>query len=150
MATTTTDRNACSSSIWIDDGTGTLVDVSGNSNSFDYTFTIEIGDWQAFQDSWRQRLACGRDGAFTLNAVYTTTATEAYQILNAWFFSAAYLTPRTLSWYVPTKNVGSNYYTTCVLMPSFTVTLDPTDAGPVIATIELVPDGEISHSIVAT
>ena len=149
MAVSTTDRNACSAAIWIDDAAGTPTDVSGSSNSFDYTFTTEIGDWQAFQEAWKQRLACGRDGSFTLNVVYSTTATEGYQIFNTWFFGA-YTTPRTLGFYVPDKNVGSNFYSAEVLMPSFSATLDPTDAGPVIATIELLPDGEISHSIAAT
>jgi len=149
MAVTTTDKNACSAGIWLDNAAGTPVDISGSSTSFDYTFTQELGDWQAFQNKWRQRLECGKDGAFTLNVVYSTTATEGYQIINTWFFTD---NPgaRTLTWYVPDKNVGSNKYQAEVRLQSMSVTLDPSDAGPIILTAELLPDGEITHSTAAT
>ncbi len=150
MAETTTARNACNASLWLDDSGGTLLDISGSSNSFDPSFTREIGDYQVFQQCWKKRLACGLDGSFTLNVVYSTTAAEAFQLLNAWLFEGCLATFRTLTWFMPDKNVGSNMWSAEVLLADFGWTEDPTDAGPVIATVTLVPNGEVTHSVLGT
>ena len=151
MAKTTTAVNACDVSIWLDDVLGTARDISGSSNSFDVTLEQVIAQFTVFGDHWPSTLCCGRSGSITVNVWYTTAANEAVDILKNWYFGADPVPCelRTLSWYIPDKNVGSDYYTTEVRLASASFSPSRDEAGPIAVTLELLPE-EISHSVAAT
>jgi hypothetical protein len=148
MAQSTTAYNACDVSVWVDDDTGTLTDVSGSSNSIGANFVNELGTWRSFQEKWSARLECAKDGTITLNVVSSTAAGEAWAIFTEWYFVSG--GSRTFSWYEPDKNVGSHYFTGEYKVESMDSTADNTDANAKIVTVILKPDGAISHSTVAT
>jgi len=81
--------------------------------------------------------------------IYTTAADEAFDILKTWFFTTS---PgnRTLSVYVPDKNVGSDRFQGEVKIENLSWTLTGGSADPIIATASLLPDGAITHSVSAT
>jgi len=140
MAQTTTHVNACDASIWLDNAAGTPVDISGSSNSITMNFTREVGELRTFQVKWPVRLGCGKDATFTLRAVYSTASDEAMDVLKNWYF-ANDPGSRSLSVYIPDKNVGSDYYYGEVTIASFNFNADPTEPGPIAVEAELLPDG---------
>jgi len=140
MAQTTTHVNACDASIWLDNASGTPVDVSGSSNSITMNFTREVGELRTFQVKWPVRLGCGKDATFTLRAVYSTATDEAMDILKNWYF-AGDPGSRSLHVYIPDKNVGSDHYYGEVTIASFNFNADPTEPGPIAVEAELLPDG---------
>jgi len=140
MAQTTTHVNACDASIWLDNASGTPVDVSGSSNSITMNFTREVGELRTFQVKWPVRLGCGKDATFTLRAVYSTATDEAMDILQNWYF-AGDPGSRSLHVYIPDKNVGSDHYYGEVTIASFNFNADPTEPGPIAVEAELLPDG---------
>jgi len=140
MAQTTTHVNACDASVWLDNLAGTPVDISGSSNSINMAFTREVGELRTFQVKWPVRLGCGKDATFTLRAVYSTATDEAMDVLKNWYF-ADDPGSRSLSVYIPDKNVGSDYYYGEVTIASFNFNADPTEPGPIAVEAELLPDG---------
>jgi len=140
MTQTTTYINACDASIWLDNSSGTLTDISGSSNNISMEFTQIIGELSTFQQKWPVRLSCRKDCTFTLGAVYSTAADEAIDILNDWFWAT---TPglRTLTVYLPDKNVGSDKYAGEVVLETLTIPVVADDASPIPVTAVLRPSG---------
>lgn len=150
MAQTTTSINACDVAIWLDNASGTATDISGSSNKVEIPLTQEIGEARTFQNDYKLRAACGRDGAFNLTVIYTTTSDEALDILRDWYFSTASKTARTIAVYVPDKNVGSDHYSAEVLLQELNIPLDPSEPGPAICEAVLLPTGAIAHTTAST
>jgi len=150
MAQTTTSINACDVAIFLDNASGTATDISGSSNKVTLAPTQEIGEARTFQNDWKIRKACGRDLAFSITVIYTTTADEGLDILRDWFFGAASKTARTLAIYAPDKNVGSDHYSAEVLWESGEIPLDATDPGPILCEFTLLPTGAVSHTAAST
>jgi hypothetical protein len=149
MAQTTTAVNACDVSFWIDNAAGTITDVSGSSNSLKVTLEREIGELRTFQAKWPVRSGCGKDMKLDYVAVYSTSATEAAQMLLAWWFTTS-PEDRTFKLYVPTKNVGSNYFTGQIVIENLEWDNDPTKPEPIALKATFLAHGTISHSIAAT
>lgn len=149
MAITTTARNACDASVWLDTAGGTLTDISGSSANIAPSFDLQVGEYRVFQDRWPKRIDCGKDASITLNVWYSTTADEGFDILIDWFFTTS-PGARTFSWYQPSKNVGSDYFTGEFRLDDLSWTNDPSDPNPVMVTATLLPDGTVSHSVAAT
>jgi len=149
MAATTTARNACDVSVWLDDATGVQRDISGSANSVDFNFTQEIGEFVVFGDHWTHRLCCGKDGNFSLNVVYTTTVNEGWDVVKNWLFGTE-CERRTFTVYIPNKNVGSDMFQAEVIWDNITWTTDRGDAGPIMVTVSLPADGEVTHTTAAT
>ena len=149
MAQTTTHVNACDVSLWLDDATGTLKDISGSSNKIAMKFTREIGELRTFQAKWPVRLGCGKDAEFTLTAVYSTAAAESFDILKHWWF-AADPGSRTLHVYIPDKNPGSDHYYGEVTIGDLSWDADPTEPGPIAVEAILMPDGEFNFTHTTT
>ena len=149
MSATPSAVNSCDAGVWLDDDAGTPKDISGSSNQATLDFSNEVEAFRVFGDKWPRRLECGKDARFRLRLVYSTGSDEAVDILKTWFFAT---TPgnRTLTVYVPDKNVGSDRYQAEVKIESWSGTLDRADAGPVMVDLNLVPDGAVTHSISAT
>ena len=149
MAETTTAVSACNASIWLDDDAGDLTDISGSSNEVEMSFEQNVGDFVVFGGKWPVRQECGKDATFSVNVVYSTAADEAFDIIKTWFF-ATNPGARTFAVYIPDKNVGSDYYHGEVRISSFSWTTSRGEAGPIMVSLDLLPDGEFQHDTATT
>ncbi len=149
MAKTTTAANACNGSIYLDNAAGVLTDISGSSNSVTISITDDFGTASVFQNEWPIRKQCGKDASFDLKVVFSTTATEAYQILKNWKLASPEGT-RTLNIYVPSKNVGSDKWVAEVYIESMEIPMDRGEAGPIMVSAKLLPDGAVTCVVNAT
>lgn len=149
MAQTSTAVNACDVDIWLDKVGGTETDISGSSNAISMNFDHDVKPFRTFGSVWPKRQECGKDASFTLTVVYSPTADEGLDILKDWFFAAS-PGARTLQVYIPTKNVGNDYYSAEVRIQSLSWSMSPDEAGPIMVQAVLVPDGEVTVSISGT
>lgn len=148
MPATSTAVNAGSVQVWIDDANGTPVDVSGSANRVRMEVTQEVERYRVFGEGWARRLAGGRDGALTLDVVYSTAADEGLALLRGWYFGAASRTPRTVRLLMPDGGAGSDAFSGEFVLARLNLPLDAAQADPVTVTAELLPHGAISHSAV--
>lgn len=149
MALTTTAVSACNVSVWLDDVNGTPQEISGSSNSVELEFTLNLGEVNAFQNQWPVRQECGKDASIGLEILYTEAADEAFDVIKDWYF-ASNPGARTLTIYVPDKNVGSDKYECEARIESFSFTAESGEANPIMVSVSLKPDGELTHTDVAT
>lgn len=149
MTQTTTAKNACDASIWIDNVSGVLTDVSGSSNTINMEFTEQVGTVRNFGTRWQILLTCGLDATFGFTAVYSMTANEAKAILLDWFFNKPG-TNKTIKVYLPDKNVGSDVYTAEVKLISMPITVEAGSAEPMVISCQLRPDGPVTWVTNAT
>jgi hypothetical protein len=150
MAQTTTERTACDVLIWLDNGSGTLTDISGSANSMDMSFTNNIGDFRTFGARWTKRTVCGSDASFTLNAVYTTASDESYDIIKDWWTGAAYDDDRSLRIQIPDNEANSEQWDMEVVLENFDMTLDSGEGGPIMVTASLLPNGAVVHGTIGS
>ena len=151
MPGTTTARNACDVAIWMDNAAGTPLDISGSMNQVNMSFTNTLGEFTVFGAEAVKRLCCGMDGVFELNIWYTTAASEGRDTVFTWYFGTTRCTPRTVSIYLPDKNVGSDHIYGEFLMESMDVTADRSDAAPMPISVRLLPSTDgISRTTAAT
>ena len=150
MAATTTAKNACNVAIWLDNDAGSPTDISGSLNKAGVRPTQKIGEFEVFQYEWTKRLCCGRDVEFQLSIVYTTAAAEGWDVVKDWIYGNTPCTKRTLSIYVPDKNVGSDHFSAEVIWVEAPMVLDRGDPGPIMIEMILKPDGIVNHSVTTT
>jgi hypothetical protein len=151
MPQTTTAQNACNVRVFLDNASGALQDITGSSSSLDMGFTNEIGEFVTFDSCAKGRLECGKDWTFTLNAIYTTTTNEAFDILKNWAASTTCSgSARTLDIYIPDKNVGSDYWTMEVFLSTLSWTADRGDANAIMVSAEFLPNGTVTHTVAST
>jgi hypothetical protein len=141
--------NGCDAGIWIDSAAGTPTDISGSSNEYTLDFSMNVGELRNFQSRWPRRLMCGKDAKFAVVVTYTTAADEALDLLRDWFFQSD-PAPRTLTFYVPDKNVGSDKYSGEAVLESLSIPVKSGDGAPIAVSASFLPDGAWTHSNVAT
>ena len=147
MATTTTATNACSAVVSVDSGAGVLTNVSGSSASASMTLNTELGEYKVFGDQWKYRLACAQDSEVSIDVIYTTTADEGFDILRDWWFDATgYATARTVRIDMPDSTAGSDRYTAEMLLESLSWDMPAGEAGPVMVSAALKPNGNMDHT----
>lgn len=149
MAQSTTAINACDASIWLDDDANTLQDISGSSNSVDINFDHDLGQYITFQSKWPNRLECGKDASFSIQAVYSTASDEAWDLLKQWYFATS-PGERSLNIYLPDKNVGSDKFSCEARIENLSFTMTGGEADPIIVTATLLPSGAVAHTTAAT
>ena len=149
MSATSTAFNACDASIWLDDDTGTPRDCSGSMNRVGMNFDHKLGEYEVYQDRCTYRLECGKDASFELVVVDTTLATEASEIIQTWYH-ATNPGVRTLTIYLPDKNVGSRKYQCEARIEHYDLTPDRGEPGPIIVSATLRPHGCVTYTTVAT
>ena len=149
MSATGTAFNACDASLWLDDDTGTPRDISGSMNRVGMNFDQKLGEYEVFQDRCTYRLACGKDSSFELTVVDTTLATEAAELVETWYHTTD---PglRTLSIYLPDKNVGSRHYQGEMHIENYNLTPDRGEPGPIIISATLKPHGCVTYTTATT
>jgi len=150
MAETSTARNACDVAVWLDNAAGTPVDISGSSNQVDIALDFKLGEYTTFGGCCTYRLECGQDGTITLNAVYTTALAEARAELSAWATMGCNKNARTLSVYLPDKNVASEHWYGEFRLESYNITADHNDAGPMPVTAVFKPHGCVEYTVATT
>ena len=148
MAQTTTAVNACDVRVYLDNASGTPIDISGSSNTISMSFTNQLGAVRNFGTRWQIRLECGKDATFALSAVYSTASDEAIDILKNWFFNNP--GDRTLTVYIPDKNVGSDVYECEARLESLNIPVEAGSADPIVATCNLMPNGPVTLTTNAT
>ena len=149
MTATDTAITACDVGVWIDNAAGTLKDVSGSSNKATLNFDNNLGQFTPFGAQWPKRVECGKDAKIDLEIIYSTAADEGFDIIKNWFFA----TPsgdRTVRIYVPDKNVGSDMFYGEHKIQNFSFALTGGSADPVVVSVSLLPNGEVSHVVNAT
>lgn len=135
--------------IWIDDASGTPQDMSGSSTSVEITLENGVGEWRNFSSPWMRRKVVGKSGSFALNCVYTTAADEASYLMKNWELGGDD-DARTITVYVPTKNVGSDVYQAEVVLGSVSFTLDAEADDVVRMSADLMSHGDVTLSNAAT
>jgi len=151
MPQTTTAINACVAKVSLDNSAGTLTDISGSSAKVSMNLTIEEGMVRTLDGVWPIRKTCKKDAAITLEVVYTTTADEGFDILRDWFFNAVtYNVARSIRLDLPDSTAGSDRYQGEVLLTSLTWDTDAAAAQPIVATANLLPANNLTHSVIAS
>ena len=106
---------------------------------------------RTFQSRWPVRKACPLDASVELTLVYSTAAGEAMALLKDWILGANPGTARTLSIYVPDKNVGSDHYSgEFVIDGDVEIPLEAGNASPVAVTLPLSITGALSQTTATT
>ena len=119
-------------------------------NQATMTFTNELGEYRVFGAEAVKRLCGGSDGVFELNIWYTTAGSEGRDTVFTWYFGVTRCTPRTVTIYLPDKNVGSDALSGEFLMESMDVTADRSDAAPLPISVRLLPTAGIARTTAAT
>jgi hypothetical protein len=149
MAETTTAVNACDVEIWIDSAGGTPTDASGSSNAVSMTIENEIGQYRVFSNRWQKSLECGKSLTMTINAVYSTASDECKDLLATWVMANP-SGARTVTVYIPDKNVGSDRWQGEWRIQDFNFAAYVTEAAAIPITATLVSDGTITRVTNAT
>lgn len=142
MAQTTTAVNACDAVIELDGTGGTLVDISGSSNSVEIEFDNDIGEYKTFASDWKGRIDCGKDAKIKLKIVYTTATAEAMRILLDWYFNTG--GAKTFRVAVPSSGAGSDRFTCEVRLESFPIPMPSDEPNPIMVELSLLPDGAVT------
>lgn len=146
MAQTTTHANACDVALYVDDVSGTPVNISGSTNQVSMELTRTLGSLVTFEGNWDIVTACKRSGTLTVGAVYSTSATEARELLEGWFFGdTGGADSRTIRIDVPNSNVGSRRYTAECVIESMSLPIDASTADPIAMTFQLRTNGTVTR-----
>ncbi len=148
MARTTTALPMHDMVINLYDG-ATNRDVSGSTNSLTPNYTQTTGPFYTFDSRWPGRVDNTKDATFTLNIVFSTGTNEAWYILKNWFFATA-PGARSLRFYHPDKNVGSDAFIQSVRINSLNWAPEAGAEGPIMVTAECSVDGDVTQSVAAT
>ena len=150
MAQTTTHANACDIEVLLDNDAGTPVSISGSSNRAGFTLNREVGELRTFQTEWPVRTSCGKSLEVTLGIIYTTASDEGKDVIFDWYFGGNAGQSRTVTLYVPTKNVGSDKISGEFVLGPVSWDGDVSEPGPMSVEVTLMSDGEITRSTAAT
>lgn len=134
--------NGCDAAIWLDNASGTPKDISGTSNNFTINLTKKVGESATFGSKGPRRLGCGSDATLDLTILYSTDSDQAMDILKAWMLSS--LSSRTVTMFVPTKNVGSDKYSGEWMLESLNIPVQAGEGKPIEVKARLLIDGDIT------
>lgn len=146
MPPTSSAFTACDAVIELSDGT-VLQDISGSTNTVDANFENQIGEFRVFGTQWKQRIQCGKDASFSIKGVATTGVAEIREIIDEWFFQGS--GPRDFQFSAEGDSAGDVRYSASVVLKSYKFGLDSGSADPVMYSIELAPNGEVTREIIA-
>ena len=150
MTQTATAVNACDVAIRLDDDSGTPVWISGSSNAVEMEFAQELqAYWTMYRGRMPVRQSCREDATVQMQAIYSTTDSEAVDLLTDWYFNHPG-TARTLSIYIPDYTIGSDVYSGEVLLESLTVPASAEEAMPIPVQATMMPSGDWTKATKAT
>lgn len=147
MSATTTAFTACDAVLFLDNASGTPVDISGSTNTVDANFDNKLGEFKPFGTQWPIRVTCGKDASFTIKGVATTAIGEIRDLVENWFFNGS--GARTFTFSLPDNNSGDVTYSAEVLLKSFKFSGDASSADPIMYDIELTPSGAVTRTVIS-
>lgn len=150
MPETTTAINACDVPIFVDDENGVPVNISGVTSRAQMEMLQEVEPYRVLGSRWVRRLACKKDGSLNLDIIYSTADDEGLALFRDWYFGANSKDARTVRILAPEDAPGSDDYTGEFLISKLNINIDAATAGPIPVTVELLPDGAISHATTTT
>lgn len=139
MPATTTARNACGVKIEMDDDTGVLREISGSANEVNLNFEHQLGEYKVFGDRAMYRLECGVDATLEMTVLYTTGASEGYDIMRRWRELGGL---RTVRLTLPTS--GGETYQGEFLVESIELPMKSDEAKPIMVKASLKPSGIVN------
>lgn len=141
MAQTTTQIAACNARLEVDNEAGTPTDVSGSTNNASLDMSRDVGEATTFDGDYKLRSECKRDASLSIRALWTTSVSEARELLEAWFDLGG---KRTVTIYPNGTAVGNRYYTGEFRLTGFNIGIDAGSADPIPLEIEAVADGPVA------
>lgn len=149
MGTTQTEIVATNCVILLDNASAVPTDISGSANSVSYSPANGVAEWHTFGTQWMQRRVVHKDMPITINAIYSTNAAEAAQLVENWFFGGND-SPRTVYIYEPDQEVGAFVLSGEFVLMDYNVPLDAEADDVVRLEINLAPDNVVTRSTNAT
>ena len=149
MATSTTIVNACGVQISLDNDLGVLTEITGEMTSANIELTVGIADYVVFADDNHYRTACRKDAKISLGIFYSTDDLEGMGIIKQWWDEVPFEN-RSVQIDVPTSGGGNDRYSAEVLLESATFPMSADDASPILVSVELVPNGQLDISQIAS
>jgi hypothetical protein len=148
MPQTTSQVNACDARIYLDNGAGLLVEISGSSNEASMDFTNQLGELYTFGPRFPVRGECKSDATINLNVIYSLDDGEAMNILRDWFYTTR--GQKTLRIDVPDDDPGSDRYQFEVFLESLNIPLVSNDANPILVSCVLRPTGTFTSTTIGS
>lgn len=148
MPQTTSQVTACDARIYLDNGAGLLVEITGSSNEASMDFTNQLGELFTFGTRFPVRGECKSDATINLNVIYTLDDAEALNILKNWYFTTR--GRKTLRIEVPDGSPGADRYEFEVYLESMNIPLSSNDANPVLVSAVLRPSGTFSVTVIGS
>lgn len=149
MPDTTTAVGQCSIAIHLEDDAGVLVDISGSANSANLDFTKDAETYTVFGSTGTKRMTCRKDATLSMNVVYTTGENEAWDLLKDWWFNHSDES-RQVRIMVPGEIIGADDYQGAFQILNLSIPMDSAQAGPILVSVELGVDGDVTLGTVAT
>lgn len=137
---TTNVINACGARIEVDNALGVLTNISGTGNEANIDLDQELGEYKVFEDAWKYRVACARDGSIELSIFYSTGAAGGVALFRDWFFQSPN-DARTIR-----ITVGNDSYQAEVKLEKLTIPVKSDDAKPVTVKASLKAHGEVTQA----
>lgn len=151
MAQTTTFANACDVVLRADNAAGSLTNISGSSNSASLSLQRTLGELVTFEGEWSIVTSCKISGTIALGAVFSTSLTEARELLEEWMWRDGGGAPiRTVEINIPDNSIGSIRYTGEATIESYELPVDASSADPIAVTAQLRTSGTWTRSVIAT
>lgn len=147
MAETSTAINACNARVYMDNAQGALVEVTGSANKAELNKSRETADYTVFGSDWKRRLQCKKDGSLDLTFIYTTAANEGIDLLQQWFDAGGLRT-----WVIDENGgaTGNDRHTGEFFLTELGIPHDSSEAGPIMVTASLLPDGAIHKQTIGS
>ena len=142
MAQSTTVISAKDCEIQVDDGVGgSLTDISGSSNHVEINMEQIAGEYYTFDGDWRAVQAGKKKWSGTVNACYSETDGEAFDVM--WTdFAAAGSVSISIS---PAGGTSGDWeWTGEVLFTTAPVVLDAAGADPILVDFNFEGDGTLT------
>ena len=149
MTESTTIINACDASVWLDNASGVLKDISGTTNNLTLALSRNVGATPVFGSRWPRRKMCGNDCQVDFTILYSTAGDEAMDILKDWIMGTVD-DARSFVVYLPDKNVGSDKYYGEFVLESLNIPATAGEGKPIEVTGRLLVDGSFATTSVAT
>lgn len=147
MAATQTAFNACNAAIIAADNLGVDHDISGTVNKVEVSLTRDVKDYVVFGDANHWRLSCKKDGQVTIDIVASKDTFGGLNILSDWYDRGDFRHFRAMA---PSSAIGSKSVEGYFLVTDLKMPMDAADAGPIMISATLVPNGPITISTVST
>lgn len=147
MAVTETAFNACNAVVELDDANGVMRDISGHANNVDMELTKEIGDYKVFGSPYKWRLECGKDGSVTLDVVMDKDTLGGFRLLKDWYTNGG---ARRFRVSAPDASIGNTRWWGYFLLENLKWAFSATEAGAIMVSASLLPNGAIEGEVITT